>query len=132
MRSLVDLSARLAAVALVVASGGCGDDDPFGPGPAVFEIVLGAGSPPAAAMLFMIEGGTVDSVESAGWYTASAPFSGVATQVVVAGPTLTGTVALVHVPDGRTRYTAVVREVAQAGTHALLPTGDYSLTLARR
>lgn len=117
---------------MAFAAAGCGDDHPVGPAPAVFEIVLSQSGAPAAAMLFMIEGGTIDSVESAGWFTASAPFSGVATQVVVAGPTLTGTVALVHVPDGRVPYIVVVREVAEAGTHALLPTAGYQLTLTRR
>jgi hypothetical protein len=98
----------------------------------VFEVVAGGAGASAAAMLFMIEGGPVDSVEANGWFTASAPYSGVATQVVIAGPVLAGTIAVVHVPDGRISYRAVVREVAEAGTYALLPTADYTLTLVRR
>lgn len=111
----------------------CGDDEPAGPAPAVLEVsVTGSSGTTPGAMLFLIEGGVVDSVESAGWFTASAPYSGVARQVVVAGPALVGTIALVHVPDGRVSYRAVLREAAQAGTHALLPTADYQLTLTRR
>jgi hypothetical protein len=116
----------------LAASAACDEESPVGPAPAVFEVVMGGAGASAAAMLFLIEGGPVDSVEANGWFTASAPYSGVATQVVVAGPTLAGAIVLVHVPDGRTSYRAVVREVAEAGTHALLPTADYSLTLVRR
>jgi hypothetical protein len=143
MTGLIDAPARCAsrpawsrpagglALALLVL-GGCGDDDaPVGPASATFEVVVSGGAP-AGAMLFLIEGGPVDSIGTTGWFTASAPYSGVATQVVVAGPTLAGAVAVVHVPDGRIAYRAVVREVAEAGTHALLPTGDYTLTLERR
>jgi hypothetical protein len=126
-------AARSGFLALALAATvSCGEDSPVGPTPAVFEVVIGGAGASAAAMLFLIEGGPVDSVEANGWFTASAPYSGVATQVVVAGPTLAGAIALVHVPDGRTSYRAVVREVAEAGTHALLPTADYSLTLVRR
>lgn len=124
---------RATSLALALAATAtCDDDSPVGPAPAVFEIVMGGPGASAAAMLFLIEGGPVDSVEANGWFTASAPYSGVATHVVVAGQTLAGTIALVHVPDGRMSYRAVVREVAQAGTYALLPTADYELTLVRR
>lgn len=124
---------RTAVLALALAaSASCDEDSPVGPAPAVFEIVAGGTGASAAAMLFLIQGGPVDSVEANGWFTASAPYSGVATQVVVAGPALAGTIAMVHVPDGRISYRAVVREVAEAGTHALLPTADYTLTLVRR
>jgi len=125
--------ARAACLALTLSVvGGCDEDGAVGPAPAVFEVVLGGVGASPAAVLFMIEGGPVDSVEANGWFTASAPYSGVATQVVVAGPPLSGPIVLVHVPDGRTSYRAVVREVAEASTHALLPTANYSLTLVRR
>jgi hypothetical protein len=126
-------AARTVALLLALAApGACDEDNPVGPAPAVFEVVAGGTGAPAAAMLFMIEGGPVDSVEANGWFTASAPYSGVATQVVVAGPMLAGTIAVVHVPDGRIPYRAVLREVAEAGTYALLPVAEYPLTLVRR
>jgi hypothetical protein len=121
-------------VALALAAAAGCDDDPVGPAPGVLDVVLAAGAAPAGAMLLLVEGGPVDSVESMGWYTASAPYSGVATQVLLAGPELQGTVARVHVPDRRVRYRAVVREVAEPGSHALLAPESYSLMLvpARR
>jgi hypothetical protein len=117
----------------LAAAAGC-DEDPVGPAPGVLDVVLAAGAAPAGAMLLLIEGGPVDSVETTGWYTASAPYSGVATQVLLAGPVLQGAVARVHVPDRRVRYQAVVREVAEPGSHALLAAENYSLVLvpARR
>jgi hypothetical protein len=83
------------------------------------------------AVLLLVEGGAVDSVEAVGYFTASAPYSGGATEVLVAGPGLAGVLIRVRVPDVRVRYHAEVREIAQSTTHQLLPPSDYSLVLAR-
>ena len=117
-------------VALVAVSA-CGGDEPIGPAPAVYDVVLSGGPTPVGALFFLVEGGTVDSVESTGYYTASAPFSGAATRVLVAGGALSGTVIRVRVPDARATYRASVVEVAEPGTHQLLPSANYSLTLVR-
>ena len=107
------------------------EDEPVGPSPAIYEVVLGSGPAEVSAILFLIEGGRIDSVEGIGYYTASAPYSGVAMQVLVAGPQLRGTLVRLLVPDGRARLRAVAREIAEPGTHRLLPTSDYSLSLSR-
>ena len=107
------------------------DDEPVGPSPAVYDVILGSGPAQVSAILFLIEGGSVDSVEGIGYYTASAPYSGVATQVLVAGPQLGGALVRLRVPDGRMNFRAVALEIAEPGTHRLLPTSDYSLSLSR-
>jgi hypothetical protein len=114
----------------LVAAAGCGDE-PMGPAPAVYEVALTGSSARVGALFFLVEGGSVDSVESLGYYTAWAPFSGVAIQVLVAGSALSGAVIRVHVPDARVTYRASVRELAETGTYQLLPSADYSLTLVR-
>jgi hypothetical protein len=121
--------ARWFALGLALTAAIACDEEPVGPAPGVLDVVLVAGAAPAGAMLLLIEGGPVDSVETTGWFTASAPYSGVATQVLLAGPVLQGAVARVHVPDRRVRYRGVVREVAEPGTHALLAAEDYALML---
>jgi hypothetical protein len=121
---------RLSLGLALAAAAGCGDE-PIGPAPAVYEVVLSGNSAQVGAVFLLVEGGPVDSVESIGYYTAWAPFSGVATQVLVAGGALSGAVIRVHVPDARVTYRASVRELAEPATHRLLPPADYSLTLVR-
>jgi hypothetical protein len=117
----------LLAVLLVL---GC-SEAPTGPAPAVFDLVLVGATDQVGAILLNVEGGPVDSVVPTRFYTASAPYSGVARQVLVAGATLTGAVARVYVSDGGAGYRAVIREIAAAGTHELLPAGAYHLVLTR-
>jgi hypothetical protein len=124
---------RLCRFLLLLAMGAvlsC-DDEPVGPSPAVYDVVLGRGPAQVGAILMLIEGGSVDTVEGIGYYTASAPYSGVATQVLVAGSQLGGTLVRLRVPDSRGEYRAVALEIAEPGTHRLLPTSDYSLSLIR-
>lgn len=109
----------LLAVALV-ATLSCGDD-PGSPVPGTIEVVLAGPGPAVGAVLFLIEGGSVDTVESAGAYLDAAPYSGVATQVLVAGDDLRGVIARARVPDLRVRYTAFIQEVADARSYALRP-----------
>jgi len=121
---------RLLLLLAMAAALSC-DDGPVGPSPAVYEVVLGGGPAPVGAILMLIEGGSVDAVEGIGNYTASAPYSGVATQVLVAGSQLGGTLVRLRVPDSRVEYRAVALEIAERGSHRLLPTSDYSLSLIR-
>lgn len=107
------------AVTLVAALS-CGDD-PGSPVPGTIEVVLAGPGPAVGAVLFLIEGGSVDTVESAGAYLDAAPYSGVATQVLVAGDDLRGVIARVRVPDLRVRYTAFIQEVADSRNYALRP-----------
>jgi hypothetical protein len=112
----------------------CGDDQPTAAIPATYDVVFHASGAPVGAVLFLVQGGAVDTVEGTGYYTASAPFSGVATQILVAGPTLDGAIARVVVSDPRLTYQAVAREVAVSGSHNLWPVDSVTMTLvpARR
>lgn len=129
MRSAVLLH-RSVAVLLLATTVAC-DDEPVGLAPAVYEVVMGRGSAEVGAILFVIEGGSVDTVEGVGYYTAAAPFSGIATQVLVVGPSLGGVLVRLRVPDGTVSYRAVAREIAEPGSHRLLPTSEYPLELMR-
>lgn len=122
---------RIGLGVALAAAAACGGDEPVGPAPALYEVRLSGAGAPVGAVLFLVEGGPVDSVESVGYYTATAPFSGVATQVLVAGGALSGAVVRVQVPDARVTYRASVVELAEPGTHRLLPPADYALTLVR-
>ena len=112
----------------LVAAAACWDD-PVSPAPGVYDVVIEGSTATVGAVLFLVQGGAVDSVESIGYYTASAPYSGVATQVLVAGSPISGSIVRIHVPDRRVRYEAVLLEAAQTGTHQLLAPGDYSLSV---
>jgi hypothetical protein len=122
---------RRSVVALLLVALVACDDEPVGPAPAVYDVVLGRGSAQVGAILFMIEGGAVDTVEAIGYYTATAPYSGIATQVLVVGPQLGGTLVRLRVPDGRVEYRVIARELAESGTYRLLAATDYSLALIR-
>jgi hypothetical protein len=126
VRVLVRFAAAAAGVGLISS---CGDDAPEGSLPTVFDVVVSVGAGDLGALLFNIEGGPVDTVESVGYYTASAPYSGIATQVVVAGGQLLGPIARIRVPDGRISYRAVPREGAERGTHRLLVVSDSLVRL---
>lgn len=104
----------------LVATLSCGDD-PGSPVPGTIEVVLAGPGPAVGAVLFLIEGGSVDTVESAGEYLDAAPYSGIATQVLVAGDDLRGVIARARVPDLRVRYTAFIQEVADSRNYALRP-----------
>lgn len=108
----------------------CGDEHPTGPSPGVLEIRL-AGRSGAGAALLLIEGGTIDTVEAAGYFTASAPYSGTAKRVLVAGPDLAGTLVRIQVPDRRTAYRATLIEIADGATYRLLDPVEFAVTVVR-
>ena len=120
---------RAVAVGLLLALGlGCGADS-LGPVPGALDVVLADAPRPVGAVLFLVEGGAVDSVEAVGTYLDAAPYSGVAHQVLVAGNRLHGVIARVRVPDVRVRYEVVLQEVADDSSYALLDVAGPRLFL---
>ncbi len=118
-------AALLAALVL-----GCGEAS-LGPVPGTLDVVLADAPRPVGAVLFLVEGGAVDTVEAMGSYLDAAPYSGVAHQVLVVGNRLHGVIARVRVPDLRVRYEVVVQEVADDSSYALLdPTGPRLFLVA--
>ncbi len=120
---------RAVAVGLLLALGlGCGADS-LGPVPGALDVVLADAPRPVGAVLFLVEGGAVDTVEAVGTYLDAAPYSGVAHQVLVAGNRLHGVIARVRVPDVRVRYEVVLQEVADDSSYALLDVAGPRLFL---
>jgi hypothetical protein len=119
---------RIPLLVALLAALSCGDD-PGNPVPGTIEVVLAGPGPEVGAVLFLIEGGTVDTVESVGPYLDAAPYSGVATQVLVAGDDLRGVIARARVPDLRVSYTVFVQEIADSRTYALRPTAETRVFL---
>jgi hypothetical protein len=119
-------------VALLAAMlAGCGDQ-PLAPALDEMEVSLNGSAGQAGAMVFLIQGGAVDSVIGTGYLTRSAPYSGTATQVVVAGDALRGAVVRFRVPDLTVAYTAVAVQVADARTYQLLDPAQFPLKVRRR
>jgi hypothetical protein len=109
---------------------GCGADPPVGPTPGVLEVRL-AGPATAGSALMLVEGGPIDSVESVGYYTATARYSGTAVRVLVAGPALSGTLVRIWVPDRHTSYTASLSDIADGGSYQLLDRALFQLRVTR-
>lgn len=119
----------LALLGLLIA---CGDDPspPTGPSPGPLDIRL-SGPAGAGAVLLLVDGGTIDSVEAVSYFTASSVYSGVARRVLVAGQDLNGVVARIEVPDRRVTYHATVIEIADGTTYQLRDPASYTATLER-
>ena len=110
---------------------GCGNDDgPAGPSPGALEIRLN-GPTGAGAALLLVEGGEIDAVEAAGYFTASAPYSGTARRVLVAGENLAGTLLRIQVPDRRVAYQATLIEIADGSTYRLLDPAGFTMGIVR-
>ena len=122
---------RIAGVLALVAALSCGGDDPpSGPSPGELEVRL-AGPAGAGAALLIVEGGQIDTIEPAGYFTASAPYSGTARRVLVAGQNLNGVLVRIRVPDRRTGYRATVVEIADGTSYQLLDPAGFEATVER-
>ncbi len=96
-------------------------DAPLAPVPGTIDVVLEPGSARIGAVLFLLQGEPVDTVESTGAFVDQAVFSGVATQVLVAGSRLEGRIARVRVPDLRHHYDIALQQLVDDSTYVLLP-----------
>jgi hypothetical protein len=121
---------RLFLVLVLAVVLGCGADPPAGPSPGALEVRL-SGPAGAGAALLIVEGGEIDTVEAAGYFTASAPYSGTARRVLVAGQNLGGTLVRIQVPDRRVTYRATVLEIADGSSYQLLEPAGFEVTVER-
>ncbi len=117
-------------LALALFTPGCGDD-PTAPVPNVLEAVLVGPPTPVGALLFLVQGGTVDSVVANGDFLASRSYSAVAREVVVAGAHLHGVIARVYVPDITGPYNVGLQQVAHDSSFQLLAPAGYRVELRR-
>jgi hypothetical protein len=115
--------------AAALAGLACGGDA-LAPVDGLLEVVLTGSTSSPGAVVFLVQGASVDSIEGSGYFTASSP-SGAAWRVLVAGDRLQGRIALLHVPDAGTAYQAVVQEAADRASYALLAPGEVRLQLRR-
>jgi hypothetical protein len=121
---------RFAAVLVVLALLSCGERTPSGPSPGELEVRL-TGPAGAGAAILIVEGGEIDTVEAAGYFTRSAVYSGTARRVLVAGRSLSGPLVRIRVPDRRTTYRATVVEIADGTNYRLLDPADFEATVDR-
>jgi len=108
----------------------CGEDTPSGPSPGALEVRL-TGPAGAGAALLLVEGGAIDSVEAAGYFTASAAWSGTARRVLIAGQNISGTLVRIRVPDRRVAYQATLMEIADGSNYHLLDPAAFTVSVAR-
>ena len=120
---------RVLLTALLLAGLACGGDT-LAPVDGLLEVVLTGSNATPGAVVFLVQGAPIDSIESSGYYTASAP-SGTARRVLIAGDRLTGRIALVHVPDAAAAYQVIVQEAADGASYALLAPAGIQLQLRR-
>ncbi len=124
------LRAALLALGLAGWLGSC-DSGPTEPRPGTLDLVF---TPPAAgagALLFLVDGAPIDSIEPASYPAISGRLSASAVRVVVTGQLAGGVVARLRVPDVRLygKYRATLEEVADGTTYALRDPAAYRLVV---
>ena len=118
----------LAAAALAgLACGG----DALAPVDGELEVVLTRSSVEPGAVVFLVQGPTIDSIEGNGHFISSVLSGASARRVLIAGDRLQGRLVLVHVPDAGVAYQVVVQEAADRASFALLDSGSVQLQLRR-
>lgn len=82
------------------------------------------------AVLLVVSGGPVDSVETVGYSIYSARLAGDTLKIIVTGQLSSGPLARVHIPDSRraSTYNARVAQVATRETYALKDLAGYAVT----
>lgn len=121
---------RIAGVVVLLVLLSCGEHTPTGPSPGELEVRLN-GPAGAGAAILIVEGGEIDTVEAAGYFTRSAVYSGTARRVLVAGRDLGGLLVRIRVPDRRTPYRATVVEIADGTSYQLLDPAGFDATVER-
>lgn len=121
----------LLLAALLLVAGGC-HDAPTAPVPGTLDVILEPGTARVGAVLFLVQGEAVDTVESTGLFLDQAVFSSVARQVLVAGTRLQGRIAQVRVPDLRQHYTIALQQLVDDSSYALLPVDSVQVFLVPR
>jgi hypothetical protein len=111
--------------------GSC-ESGPTEPRPGALDLVFAPPAPGTGALLFVVDGAPIDSVEPAGYGTISGRLSASAVRVIVTGPLVPGPVARLRVPDVRLarQYRATLEEVADGATYGLRDTAGYRLAVA--
>lgn len=123
-------SLRLGAVAVVAAFLLSGCSNNTGPVAGALNVSISSPQHDDGALMLSVYGGPVDSVESVGfpvYFVRSAD----SVKFIVTGSLGSGTVARIHIPDGRqaSRYSAKVGQVAARVSYAPRDPTTYSISL---
>ncbi len=121
----------LVVASLLGLAGAC-ESGPTEPRPGMLDLVFSAPAPGAGALLFVVDGPPIDSIEPSAYPAISGRLSAGAVRVIVTGRLVPGVVARVRVPDVRLyrKYRATLEEVADGATYALRDTAGYRLAVA--
>lgn len=121
---------RLATVGSMYAFLLAGCSNNTGPVAGALNVNISSPQHDDGALMLFVYGGPVDSVESVGFPVYSVR-SADSVKFIVTGSLGSGTVARIHVPDGRqaSRYSAKVGQVAARVSYAPRDPATYSITL---
>jgi hypothetical protein len=102
-----------------------------GPAAGSLEMTFSALQANEGAVLLVVSGGPVDSVESLGYPIYSARLGGDTLKLIVTGQLSSGPLARLHIPDNRraSTYNARVAQVATRGTYVLKDLAGYAVSL---
>jgi hypothetical protein len=108
-------AATVLLVAAALAGVACGGDA-LAPVNGVLEVVVTGSASSPGAVVFLVQGAGIDSIEGNGYFTASAP-SGTGWRVLIA--------------DAGTAYQVAVEQAADRASYALLAPAEVRLQLRR-
>jgi hypothetical protein len=102
-----------------------------GPTAGSLEMTFSAQQANEGAVLLVVSGGPVDSVESLGYPIYSARLGGDTLKLIVTGQLSSGPLARLHIPDSRraSTYNTRVAQVASRGTYVLKDLAGYAVSL---
>lgn len=125
MISGVRLSQLLLLLTLLT---GCSNNT--GPVAGALAVTLTSPRQDDGAVLFMVYGGPVDSIESVGYPIHLARVADTV-KVIITGSVGAGPIARVHIPDSRqgARYGSRIAQVAERRTYALHDPAGYAISL---
>lgn len=119
-----------AALLLVVA---CTNNDAGGSTAGALTLKLAGGTGNDGAVLVIVSGGPITSVDAPNGYEVATNASGAGTHVMVMGDLVNGVIATINVPDASrgAAYVATVVQVADRSSFALLDPVRYQVTVGK-
>jgi hypothetical protein len=122
-------STALGCLLSLVLSTGCSNDT--GPTAGILNMTFSTQHANEGAVLLIVSGGPVDSIESLGYPIYSGRTGGDTLKLIITGQLSSGVLARIHIPDSRqsAAYGARVAQVAARGTYRLQDLAGYEVTL---
>lgn len=119
------------ALLLVVAACSSDTANHGVPKPGDLAVTLAHGGTDDGAMLVVVSGGPVTSVDAPAGYDIATNTDSTGTHIMIMGNVTTGAIATLHVPDVSiaSAYTVTLVQVADRATYALLDPAPYVVTV---